>query len=335
MKKTILLAAALLCVAIGPRATFANDSEAEFALGGLTLKQSEHISMDSEDLYISKDLVRVKYRFTNHSDKDVRAMISFPLPALPDDRTTEWLYQSPPDFEQLKFETLVDGKPAPLSMVTRAMIGDRDVSEVVTARGWPINWLSDYEFTGQFDKLSDPERRTLVEAGLIRKVEDYEWTWIPAWKIARHVTREQTFPAHQTVSVEHTYAPLIGGSVGGSLLKDVRENDPEIAAHYRKRHCVDDAFLNGLDRRDAAQRKIGGLHSETWIGYVLSSGANWKGPIKDFRLVIDKGSAKNLVSFCMNGVKKISPTQFEIRKTNFEPKDDLNILIVEWFDPNS
>ena len=75
------------------------------------------------------------------------------------------------------------------------------------------------------------------------------------------------------------------------------------------------------------------FYSETWLGYVLSSGANWKGPIKDFRLVVDKGAPDKLISFCMSGVKKISPTQFEVKKKNFEPKNDLNILIVNWGSP--
>lgn len=46
--------------------------------------------------------------------------------------------------------------------------------------------------------------------------------------------------------------------------------------------------------------------------------------------MVDKGSPDNLVSFCMSGVKKISPTQFEVRRTNFEPKGDLDVLIAEW-----
>jgi hypothetical protein len=79
--------------------------------------------------------------------------------------------------------------------------------------------------------------------------------------------------------------------------------------------------------------EVGAPYTEWWIGYVLSSGANWKGSIKDFRLVVDKGKPESLVSFCAEGVNKISPTQFEMKKTNFEPKDDLNILIVEWYQP--
>ena len=68
---------------------------------------------------------------------------------------------------------------------------------------------------------------------------------------------------------------------------------------------------------------------------MLKSGANWKGPIKDFRLVLDKDKPGNLLSFCMTGVKKISPTRFEVRKTDFEPNQDIRILIAEFYDPNA
>ncbi|WP_182419623.1 DUF4424 family protein [Bartonella sp. HY038] len=38
------------------------------------------------------------------------------------------------------------------------------------------------------------------------------------------------------------------------------------------------------------------------------------GVIEDFRLIIDKGKPDALVTFCGDGVQKISPTQFEMRK---------------------
>ena len=40
-----------------------------------------------------------------------------------------------------------------------------------------------------------------------------------------------------------------------------------------------------------------------------------------------------MVSFCGNGVKKISPTAFEMRKINFTPEADLHVLIVKKFTP--
>ena len=53
------------------------------------------------------------------------------------------------------------------------------------------------------------------------------------------------------------------------------------------------------------------------------------GPIGNFRLVVDKGDANNLVSFCSDGVKKIGPTQFEMRKSDFTPERNLYVLILK------
>jgi hypothetical protein len=69
--------------------------------------------------------------------------------------------------------------------------------------------------------------------------------------------------------------------------------------------------------------------SEERIEYVLRTGANWAGPIGSFRLVVDKGDADSLISFCGEGVKRLSPTQFEMRATDFVPRRDLSILILK------
>ena len=126
------------------------------------------------------------------------------------------------------------------------------------------------------------------------------------------------------------------------MVAEYRKNPETRFADYAKQYCIDKAFLAGFDKTYAARLKAyaskgddyaGVPHAEHWVSYVLKSGANWKGPIKDFRLVIEKDKPDNLLSFCGTGVKKISPTRFEMRKTNFEPSADLDILIVEFFDP--
>jgi hypothetical protein len=43
---------------------------------------------------------------------------------------------------------------------------------------------------------------------------------------------------------------------------------------------------------------------------------------------VDKGDPSNLVSFCADSVKKISATEFEVRKKKFKPSKDLNVLIL-------
>jgi hypothetical protein len=67
---------------------------------------------------------------------------------------------------------------------------------------------------------------------------------------------------------------------------------------------------------------------ERRVGYILTTGGNWRSPIGDFRLVVDKGAPENLVSFCAGNVRKISPTRFEVRHSNWRPDRDLEILIV-------
>ena len=62
---------------------------------------------------------------------------------------------------------------------------------------------------------------------------------------------------------------------------------------------------------------------------MLTTGANWAGPIGTFRLIVDKGSEKNLVSFCGTGVAKTGPTTFELTYKDFVPDRDLDILFIQ------
>lgn len=318
----------LLSAAVLAFPAHANDSEAAINLGGIELVQNRDVSMDSEDLYISKDEVRVRYRYTNHSDRDLELTISFPLP--PIKASDEAIYgdQAVPDFTKLDFQTAVDGKPVKFQVMKRAEIKGRDVTQRLAQLGWPLEWITGSGDQPRFvGKLTAAEKAARVADGLLRKAENGDH--FPTWDVVTHVTRKQVFPAGRTVEVTHRYAPMIGGSVAGSLLPGVREEFPGNIRQY----CIDKAFLAAFDKKLAARKgddSVPMAYSETWIGYVLSSGRNWRGPIKDFRLVVDKGKPENMVSFCMNGVKKISPTQFEVRRKNFEPKGDLEVLIVEW-----
>jgi hypothetical protein len=94
-------------------------------------------------------------------------------------------------------------------------------------------------------------------------------------------------------------------------------------------YCVDDEFLAAVDRLSRRDQMQGPGMPDKWIDYILTTGANWRSPIGSFRLVIDKGRPGNLVTFCEEGVKKISPTQFEVRRTNWRPTRDLHVLIIE------
>jgi hypothetical protein len=51
-------------------------------------------------------------------------------------------------------------------------------------------------------------------------------------------------------------------------------------------------------------------------------------PVKDFTLVVDKGKKDRVVSFCMNNLKRVSTTAFEMRATDFTPQQPLKIILV-------
>ncbi|MBV5266533.1 DUF4424 family protein [Pinisolibacter aquiterrae] len=318
---TVLLASALAVAAVPADA---NDSMAETAIGGLTLTKSADVVMESEDLFVSEEKVTVDYVFTNTSSKDLETLVAFPLPDVvngPEDVHR-------PDFaKELEFKTTIDGRPAELTLVQAALVNGTDVTAQVRAAGLPLSM--DPEFEAKVKALAPDVRNGLVAAGALKNDgDDANPYWNAHWTTKTTVTRTQVFPAGKSIRVSHAYKPFVGGSVGSILKPDLR-NQPDLAkevAAYRAKFCIDDAFVKGFDA--ARGKDEDALQSDLWIGYVLTSGANWSGPIRHFRLVVDKGDPKNLVSFCATGVKKIAPTRFEVVYENFTPKQDLDVLIV-------
>lgn len=74
-----------------------------------------------------------------------------------------------------------------------------------------------------------------------------------------------------------------------------------------------------------------GAHGLGWanLRYVLTTGKNWNGPIKDFQLTIRKQAASDILSLCFDGaLKKIDPLTFQFREADFVPMRDLELLFV-------
>jgi hypothetical protein len=312
----------------------ANDAIAEIALGGLVLKNSEQISLDKEDLYLSADEVRVDYLFTNTGSEDIEALVAFPLP----DQDLSDFDANVQDFRTaLNFETAVDGAPVDYDIVVQAIVNDEDVTAGLAAFGFdpytPRDWDS---YDTALKALAPEQMDDAVNRGFFERDASNPESpaYYPRWKVRTIVTRTQLFPAGRTIAVSHRYKPVAGGSVGGALDRQYRNDgwSKEHAADF----CIEDSWFATFDKALAKRATDANPspYTEVWLGYVLSTGASWKGPIGDFRLVVDKGKPENLVSFCADGVNKIAPTQFEVRKTDFEPLEDLKILIVEWYKPD-
>ncbi|WAC22365.1 DUF4424 family protein [Blastomonas sp. SL216] len=315
-----------LCPAIG------NDTEANVAMGGLIFEQNDQISMDSEDLYLSLDKVRVRYTYTNHSDRPITLLVAFPLPDVPlEDRDPEWIEAAYPDWDNIDMKTLVDGKPAGLMRIDIAKVNGVDVDKRLKELGWPALFWKDESFAARLAALSADDKSALVAEGLLTTENVTEGDVRPAWTVSTSFVRTQTFPPGVPITVEHSYTPIQGGTVASALDREIRGDTLDPYGEYASRYCVDQAFLRGYDRKrylPSGQIDNRFFPIENWIGYKLSPGANWKGPIGRFRLTVDKGYPDRLVSLCMDGLTKVSSTRFELIRTDYEPDRDLDVLFV-------
>jgi hypothetical protein len=322
-------------------AALANDGYSEIGIGGLVLKNTDKFSMDSEELFISEKEIRVAYEFSNLTDKDIEASVVFPLPDLVLSDEFESA-RGLVNFEKhLAFQTEVDGKPFPITLEQRAFVGATDISAVLQDVGLPVS--ADVEdFSGALRALPAEKLKRLISAGAIELFKDDNGNDIPLaadhflmplWTVKSQMVRAQVFPAGKTLKVKHRYVPVVGSSVQTYFPppEEIAKMDETDRAEFEReaaRYCYDDGFWKAFAKR--VKKEKGNVGFPTNVSYILASGATWAGPIKDFRLVVDKGRADALVSFCGEGVTKISPTQFEMRKTNFEPKQNLDVMIVNW-----
>jgi len=333
LKSSVVLAAALAGAAAMPFA-FANDSTAELATGGLVFVHNDNIEMRSEDLTISAKEVQVRYRFFNKSDKAVTVLVAFPMPEIkvdgPDDNIS---LPTDDPVNLLAFATAVNGRPVTTKVEQRVLAVGLDRTQVLRDLGVPL--APHLKATSEaLDKLPRAKWDELIRVGLA-EIEQYDVGkgmqdhLSPRWSLQTTFYWEQTFPSKAEIVVEHRYKPSVGTSVQTALgSPDAAQED--WYEEYVEKYCLDKEFLAAVERaRRDAKSQFGAPYSEQRIEYILSTGANWAGPIKEFRLVVDKGDADSLVSFCGEDVKKVSPTRFEMKMTDFTPEDDFAVLILK------
>ncbi|HYI47363.1 MAG TPA: DUF4424 family protein [Allosphingosinicella sp.] len=328
MSRRILLVAGALAAIIAARAASANDSSAEKAAGGLVLRQNADIDMVSEDLFISTAQVRVRYVFRNRARRDRRITVAFPMP----DRELSYEMESETAYPT-EFRTLVDGRPVRMSVERKAMVGNVDRSAELVRLRIPIT-PPEGERAGvladAIGRLPRAAKQRLARLGLIdaASLADSSQQIIPMWTVKETWHWDQVFPAGRELRVEHRYRPGVGGTAGVPLASVDWRNSSD-GRQAQAEYCTDRAFLAGLDRiMGRAEREQANYPMEQRIRYILTTGGNWRSPIGDFRMVVDKGRAENLVSFCAEGVQRLNPTQFEVRRRNWRPDRDLAVLIV-------
>lgn len=323
--------AAFACVALNAAPALANDSIAGVGAGGLILGRTDAIAMESEDLYISMEEVSVDYVFRNTSDKDVETIVAFPMPDIAANPYTMPMLPYDTHDNFLGFEVSVDGDTVEPKLEQRAFAVGVEITDKLKANGIPIYPFTDATISA-LEKLPQKVADDWVDRGIVF-VDSYDdgsgWKNIltPLWSLKSTYWWRTKFPKGETVEVSHKYLPSVGASVGLSFWYD---NDLQAPwTEYKQRYCLDDSIEKAV--RKAAKDNPEGYPSlsENRLQYVLTTGGNWAlGNIGKFHLTVDKGDAKNLVSFCGTGVKKTGPTTFELTAEQFYPEKDLDILIL-------
>ena len=321
--------AALLCSALAlVPAALADDSSARLGAGGIVLTKSADIRMATEDLYLSPNAVKVHYTFINDSAKDIDTIVAFPLP----DVDNYELAESPigttkpttPNF--VGFELTIDGNKIVPTSEERAFFKGKDVTAQLLAAGAPLNVV----IGGGYDKLAKmtpAQRAPLLKAGLLEDggSADFHATWTTKTKF----WWKMHFPAGQTVTVDHTYQPV----TGQTFFTPMALSEKSELADYMKDYCLDAGTTAAIRAGFAGMKKKSGndgMFNQYTTDFVIVTANNWKGPIGKFHLTIDKLKPDNILSLCWAGdLKKTGATRFESTLTNFAPKQDIQILVLE------
>ncbi|RWE56254.1 DUF4424 domain-containing protein [Mesorhizobium sp.] len=318
-------------LALSATPAFANDSIAELGTGGLILSRSDAVAMESEDLYISPEKVTVDYVFRNNTDKDVDAIVAFPMPDIEGDPNEMPAIPDGQSDNFLGFEVTIDGVVAEPQLEQKAFALGIDISADLKAQNVPLYPFGDAA-RAALAKLPQAVADDWVDRGLI--IEDtaddgsgMKTVYVPFWQLRSTYWWRSTFPANKAVHVAHRYTPSVGGTSSVSFFYGGQFQGQYGA--YKTRYCMDGTFENAI--RKAAKGNPDGTpkYFEKRIAYIVTTGGNWAtGAIGKFKLTVDKGDPKNLVSFCGENVRKVGPTRFEITAENFYPEHDIDILLL-------
>lgn len=325
MRFTILIAAVAWAGSV-PAA--ANDTMAGFGVGGLELRTTEAVAMVSEVLVIRPNRITVRYVFRNETDTELRAIVAFPLPALDDVGASDVELPVHDTDNYVGFETRINGQQVPLQATHVASVNGVDRTADLARFGIPMVPFGE-RITDVLRALPISQKQYLRALGLLDEHGTANWT------LQTTFWREQVFPPRQNVTVEHTYSPVAGFATWswfpGSVESD-QDTSEASANRYlldlRKEFCPSDEILARGRAQEAGQT---GLASDsntflsTEVDYILRTGANWRGPIGYFRLVVEAEDAWDFVLMCLPGAHWVSQSRVEFEARNFRPESDLSV----------
>lgn len=317
----------------------ANDSIGYLGAGGIEFKKTADISMEMEVLTISRNLVRVEYEFLNTSSTPIKETIIFPMPFYGFDEGC-----SPEHSGQLEgFKLWVDGVRQGTTRTVRARLHGTDVTNRLRELGFSDQDIAEYRGVEGYCYSSDtpPPKgifaknlATLDKGGLAKVVKEDGSTWVtPLWEAAYFYSWEQVFPPNIKVRVAHEYVPFQGSQSGWYDFTKAGELK-RIYKELLEKFCMTDGTIRAGEKiqkqLSTGKVPVGGLVAGE-VSYILTTGANWAGPIKSFTLNLQKASKNELVSLCLDGnFRKQDELTISMHETNYIPKKDVTAIFLYW-----
>jgi hypothetical protein len=346
----------------------ANDTKVTVAAGGIVIENQEpDIEMVSENLEISSDKIKVTYEFFNHGPTK-KITVGFPLPNSPYNMDDMYPYASWDEAqiayrflygelefshgvryggytlplplgrladeinnaEIINFSVLVNGKNVKFQRHMRAHNPKgEDITDLLIKHRIPI---SSAYLRGFCEQPPTDYFPGLKET--LKKLKLLDLEGRANWYLKTTYVWEQEFLANKITHVEHSYTPS-----SGSYPTSFKDFDDRKNIKINRNNSLDlegctfdhqhyDAFL-----KQWRQHKEKDPNSEyTWmheVRYILKTGANWRGPIKNFQLEIKPNSPGDLM--ILEGkypMKRLSNGTFVIDLKDFKPTQDLRVCII-------
>lgn len=340
MLRKLTFSAILLSFAL---AAWANDTTATLGAGGLVPLKTSEIVLDEEVLNISVHQVKILYTFRNISSHDIDAIVAFPLPdvdggnvenvpmVIPSSNPVNFVgfevYQLTP-IGQARSSGPVRYDRHAISAETelRAFHDDQEITEELKRLQLPISVL-DPQMNAALASLAPKERDALLKQDIIGYTDgsgpNHPGRYWPWWTTRVQFYWRQHFPAASVTMLEQSYSPVVGGGYieqgGGETLRlSPYCVTPEMHAHITE-------IVAQSPKKEAGTAVL----LERQIEYILTTANNWNGPIRTFDLSIQTDSPDDIVLTCMSGLKRSSPTEYRLERTNFKPQRDLDLLILQ------
>lgn len=303
--------------------------------------------MEKEELFISPDRVKVSYVFKNITDADITVDVFFPLPVqteisahpLWDQEVREEMKvdQRKSPFEN--FSVLVNGQKVAFETETRALQNGQDVTQVFHTHKLPLSPLlatCEYPMAEEAANKACGVRMAQYKALGLLSAEG-----TPLWQKQTHYHWTQIFPKGKSITISHSYRP-----VRGSFFFEMNTKHPPMEAlveqllsrgAWMEKFCswqsmpIKEKFIPWMVQKfqDASKSRKDQIMMFYEVDYILTTGANWDGPIRDFTLTVEYpkgGTVASCWPFDQSAVKVIGENKIQIHQKDFRPEQELKIL---------